>query len=503
VCVNFTDSAKSVYSSEMAHLAALACMGLVAVTQGATRDVTARQQVGECAKSQTTAAFIEGKLTGALPSAAVKQAETDVTGADLITIEYKTNYKILTEQWSKEIYILTQCGTTPPSDADLKELTAKHPDYLVKHFTIPLQLAASSSSVQLAFFEALGVQDRIKYVNAYASGVCWQKAVGCNGIYKDDKTHADEVDAIFMDCGYNRKCGNVNGQKKSIHISASQDPGPLRSAEHIKFIAAFFNKEELATQLFAKTVAAYTAASTKAPTKPVVAWISFAAKSQWSAAKFVLSQASYKLKMVTDAGGANVGGAAVKTKIGANMEVVKASTGNTYNLFLSKYGDDKAKASEAFFGALSDVDIIIDETYAAKPKTYDFNTFLTTVGLKSDSTLKFIKNKKVLRIDGLISEADGLDWYESRVAHPDWAVGGLSHYFHDDDSKPAKFFRNIAAGEKPQVLTKAMCKSNLQACDAKVLPAPIGMMVGKIISGAFSNGLGVVMLLVAVVMRLN
>ena len=37
---------------------------------------------------------------------------------------------------------------------------------------------------------------------------------------------------------------------------------------------------------------------------------------------------------------------------------------------------------------------------------------------------KFIAARKVLRLDGTLSEASNLDWFESRVAYPDWAAEG-------------------------------------------------------------------------------
>jgi len=482
----------------MAPILALTLATLLVGGQAALRPEIQRKEVGECATSSGQMMFTTGTITGTLPSASVKQAETDVVGADLISIAYGSNYKFLTEKMSKEVYVLTQCGSAPPTDADLAEMMKNHAGYKVKHFTIPLQHASSSSTVHLAFFEALGVQDRIKYVDKYATGSCWQKAIGCGGMHNASalSSQMTEVDALFMDCNWDGTCDNVNGQTKGVHFSASQDPGPLRSAEHIKFLAAFFNKEELASQLFADTMAAYTSASTnKVSPKPVVAWISVEPKSEWSEAKLVLSQASYKLKMVSDAGGANVDGTAVNAQLGSKMTLTEASTGNTYTVLLSSFGDDLAKASEAFFAALGKVDVIIDETYAFAPKTYTFNTFLTQVGLTSDMSLLFVKNKMVLRVDGIISESDGMDWYESRIAHPDWAVAGLAHHLHADTSKEAKYFRNIAKDEKPKVLTKAMCTAKLPACDASAYPAPISMMVGQVAAKATGQSLGLLLLL--------
>jgi len=483
----------------MSKFLALTLAGLLAGGQAAVRTESLRRDAGECAAASSQSVFTQGKITGALPSAPVVQAETDVVGADLFEIEYASNYKVLTEKMSKEHYVLTQCGTTPPTATELAKVKGFDATYKVKHFTIPLQVVSSSSTVHLAFFKALGVEDRVKYVSEYATGPCWQKALGCGGKLNTSVAAGQmaEVGAHFMDCNFDGTCGNVNEVAKGVHFSASQDPGPLRSAEHIKFMAAFFNKEELATQLFSKTLAAYTSASVTASPKPVVAWISFAAKSEWAPAAFTLSQASYKLKMVADAGGANVDGAAVKTKMGSKMSVTEAATGKTYTAKLSSFDDSKTDATAAFFAALDKVDIIIDETYAFAPKSYTFDSFMTQMGLTKESTLKFMKNKMVLRIDGTISENDGLDWYESRIAHPDWAVEGLAHQIHADASKKYMYFRNIAKGEAPKVVTKSMCTTTLPICDSKAYPSPIGMMVGSVTvsANAAARSLGLLLLL--------
>lgn len=481
----------------MAKLLILTLASLLAGGQAAVRTESSRRDAGECAAANNQNVFTQGLVTGGLPSAPVVQAETDVVGADLIEIEYGSNYKVVTEKKSKEHYVLTQCGTTPPTDKELAAVSGFDATYKVKHFTIPLQVVSSSSTVHLAFFKALGVEDRVKYVSQYATGACWQKALACGGKLNTSAASGQmaEMEAHFMDCNFDGTCDNVNKEAKGVHFSASQDPGPLRSAEHIKFMAAFFNKEELATQLFAKTLAAYTSASVKASPKPVVAWIAFAPKSKWAPAAFTLSQASYKLKMVADAGGANVDGAAVKTQMGSKMSVTEAASGKTYTAKLSSFNGSKTAATAAFFAALDKVDIIIDETYAFAPKSYTFDSFMTEMGLTKASTLKFMKNKMVLRIDGTISENDGLDWYESRIAHPDWAVEGLAHQIHADASKKYMYFRNIAKGEAPKVVTKSMCTATLPACDSKAYPSPIGMMVGSVTANAAAKSLGFLLLL--------
>ena len=60
----------------------------------------------------------------------------------------------------------------------------------------------------------------------------------------------------------------------------------------------------------------------------------------------------------------------------------------------------------------------------------------------------------MLRVDGTLSESDGLDWFESRVAYPDWAAEG--------SRPPVSFFPTC------QVRVVRFCVS----CRAPPPPAP-------------------------------
>jgi len=422
--------------------------------------------------------FLQGQITGDLPSVLVEQAETDISSADLFEIKYGSNFKVMLERHAKEMYVLTQCGTTQPNEVQIDAVMMRPNDYTVKHFTVPLQVVGAQTTVVLEFFKALGVEDRVQYVSQYASGACWQKAIGC-GATADMTAQLPEVDAWFMDCDFTRGCISVNEQAKGVHLSASQDPGPLRSAEHIKFVAAFFNKEELASDLFAAQVSSYGSLAASYSAQPTVAWIEY---NSWGTPAFKLSQAIYKLKYVQHAGGVNVDGNEVKRLVGAHMEKTTAASGATYTLALSGFdgtpAEQKARASAAFFEALRQlgVSVVIDETYAYAPAAYTLSSFYDAFGLSASSNLAFVTGRKVLRVDGTISEGDGLAWFESRIALPDGAAQGLARAMHGDTSKQKLYFRNIAENEQPTVISPGECTSVLPACDGAAHPEGIGMM---------------------------
>jgi len=435
---------------------------------------TARIAAGECSKTIPT-----GSQTY-FP--APKQVHADAMLAKLFTVTYAPTFKVLTDSLSKEQYVLTQCGQVQPSVAAVNAVEVLKTGYIRKYFGVPVQSSAAMSTVLLAFIDSLGVQDRVKFVDSYATAPCWQKALACDAkmetSYGNVTLHAEQlagVDVVFMSCGSD--CTNVNTQKNGVNVPVTQEAGPVESAEYIKYIAAFFNLEPKANELFAATQTSYAQASSgKSAMPPLVAWITYNAKSDWSAESFVVSQASYKTMMVTNVGATNLNASTALAGI-AGLQVTDAVTGNpasgkTYTI---PTNDDKDAAAKAFFKALEGVDVIVDEVYAPDPTTYNFTSFLSTYGLTSSSDLKFVKNKMVLRIDRTMGEAmKSLDWYESRIAKPEWAMEGLARVVYGDTSKRAKYFRNVAKDETvDQVLKAVGCTTALPVCSALINPVPI------------------------------
>jgi hypothetical protein len=268
----------------------------------------------------------------------------------------------------------------------------------------------------------------------------------------------NSVDAVFMDCGFSG-CANVNNQANGVHASASQDPSPQKSAEYVKFFAAFFNKEPLALNIYQAVETAYNLASTSASVKPTVAWVEY---STWGGDKFIVSGAQYKKDLVTDAGGTNFDAASAL----ANVPGVVIS-GDNYQVPFSAFNNSKANASSYFWAALATVSVVIDETYASDPTTYTYDTFNSTFGISSSASLAFLQQGKVLRIDrDMAASSKGLAWYESRIPRPDWAVEGLARYIVNDNSKRQKYFRNIAINENVNAISSTSCSKTLPVCQA-------------------------------------
>merc|ERR1719158_1766383 len=107
-----------------------------------------------------------------------------------------------------------------------------------------------------------------------------------------------------------------------------------------------------------------------------------------------------------------------------------------------------AAARAAFLEALKDVDVVVDETYAWEPAAYNYDSFLAAFGLSGSEDAKFLRSRAVLRVDGTVSESNGLDWYESRIALPHLAVDGLAKALGDTELQ-GRYFRHLGRNQTP------------------------------------------------------
>eukprot|EP00928_Gymnodinium_smaydae_P036589 TRINITY_DN2554_c0_g1_i2.p1 TRINITY_DN2554_c0_g1~~TRINITY_DN2554_c0_g1_i2.p1 ORF type:complete len:506 (-),score=93.62 TRINITY_DN2554_c0_g1_i2:230-1747(-) len=409
--------------------------------------------------------------------------------ARLFDIVYAGTFKVVISKVAKEQYILTQCGQTPPTNEDVDRVAPLEPDYTRKGFFVPLQSATAMSAVHLSFLDSLGVQDRLSYVSPNAVGPCWQKMSKCGAELEDSlsktfepaklETQLSSVDAVFMTCSAS-DCKNVKNRANGVHVPTAHELDILATAECIKYLAAFFNKEPDANKLFAAVQTSYRQASSQGHRDVVVAWINFNQNGgpNRDRPEFIVSQASYKMALTADAGATNFYAPSGLRHV-VDLEVSRAkaaipAAGYMYTLPVKAF-KDKAEASAQFFAALAGVDVVVDEADAYDPTKYTFDSFLSTYALNLSSSLKFLKNKMVLRIDRtLAKESKSLDWFESRIARPDLAVEGIAQGIFGNASKRSKYVRNVARGEGvDQLLSADTCLKTLPACSADAAPAPI------------------------------
>lgn len=398
-----------------------------------------------------------------------------VVSADGFSVDYYNSYKIVTNKIANETYVLYQCGTAPPS-ADTIPAGAKV-------FQIPLTSISAPETVPYAFLEILGVDDRVNDVSTFVTSACGQKILECGRVGPDamtldnntmlEETVGPSIDGLLTSAAYS--------YPKSFAFSAAQDPGVLNRIEWIKFLGTFFNLDKYASSIFDAIAQEYNeikANATKAgegKDAPVIAWAShYLYETDES---YQLSFAAYKDELTTDAGAALVDFEAL-----SKIPGVRVSEFSNTTLEFAWDGDKagsfatKEEAKTAFLKALSTVDAIVDETYTMDSAKYNLAAFqkeynFTTQDVES---MPWFTNKLIFRQDGLISETNGVDWFEGALAQPHKELSDVVRIVNAarDPSAPLSqdytWLRQIE--EAPRVVNSNECE-RLSSCEAE--PTPI------------------------------
>ncbi|PRW56963.1 flagellar associated [Chlorella sorokiniana] len=361
---------------------------------------------------------------------------TQVNSSRGFSVQYFPSYKVVTNSIAGETYVLSQCGAQVPPASQFPEGT--------KFFTVPLVSLSAPETVPYAFVDFLGLTDRVHDVSPFVSAPCGQALLECPG--GDSRISPDAMqltNGTYLEAAVGATTDGLMATSalpdypESFAVSAAQDPGVLNRAEWVKFVGLFFNQERAASDIFAAIKAEYEAtkasATSGAAKKPVVAWASHFAYPGMSE-NYGISFAEYKKEFTQDAGGAMLDREAV-----SGIKGVQAIDTAAEFLTFTWDGSEgsfptQAEAKAAFLEALKKADVIIDETYAENPTTYDSAALLKDWGLTEAeaATLPAWANKKVFRPDGLLSlqrvpdftdpsktvDQYGSDWFEGAIARP-------------------------------------------------------------------------------------
>ena len=451
-------------------------LGALAILATLLAAAAAERATPECAVEAGAPVFADplDRVGPGLPSDFV-EGEGATIFAGGFRVGYEEDYKVVTNGLAGgATVVLYQCGTTPPVGGLAENSTAL--------FSVPLESTAVASTSLLPFLRILGVEDRIKYYPEYATAPCVQKLVGCEGA---DRTmtpswanatlyaaQAAEVEAVFADYA---------DAPNAVAFSSFADAGLLERAEWVKYLAPFFNKEREAEAFFREQVEAFDAAKAAAAAAapggaapvappPTVAW---AAKREYYSDEYpeavVVSFANYKRELTTAANAAildpsffsflefsdpslpDLNGTAGVTVTEDQVEFVLTDANR----------DDMM---DLVHGLLELADVIVDETYAFDPASYGLANFTAAFELDGDPAgFPALADGAVLRVDGRVTPTGGLDWFESAPAYPAELLQDFVHALWGDQGAPGEpvhvpmWFRNIAAGEEPQVIGPELC----------------------------------------------
>lgn len=203
----------------------------------------------------------------------------------------------------------------------------------------------------------------------------------------------------------------------SLLACNEQEGDVLARAEWIKFLGAFFDLELEAERAFRRIkddIEAISLSARMASTRPMVAFVSYscdggAAYPCTGAETFSISTAAFKVAAVESAGGF------IRTMDDPFYEQAQRAsyamstivfTGPTYNASNDSTITAIDANRQAFLDAISDVEVLVDETYYDLASDALTSVVLRRFGLSSDNTsFPFIAKQKLFRLDKTLSQS--------------------------------------------------------------------------------------------------
>ncbi|KAL1923813.1 uncharacterized protein VTP21DRAFT_8793 [Calcarisporiella thermophila] len=346
------------------------------------------------------------------PNAKYFKYETKVDTASLFSIQYFNNYKLVSNKYSNQTFALVQCGTPRPASIPANMTV----------FEIPVSRVATLETTATAFLDYLGVVDTIVAFDTESAvtSPCLQKkreqgsarAIPSN--ITETNLLLSNVDVVFGGSFFPKDMNLT----KAVYTSEVQDPGPLNRAEWLEFFSLFYNLEETAekkTRDINNNYNCFKNGAAKAKSKPLVAWTSYLAPSEFNnnTASWSISTAAYKKQLTEDA-----------------SALFHAPTTFNFN------------SSAAFLEAMKEVDVMIDETFIART----MDDVLKNYGISDAGAYKFTKSQQVYRLDGIQSTGGGFDWFATPVVQADATLEALIYALHPEmkNGKSTRWFRNVA-----------------------------------------------------------
>ncbi|KXS16867.1 hypothetical protein M427DRAFT_144645 [Gonapodya prolifera JEL478] len=333
------------------------------------------------------------------------------------TIEYHGYYKVLKNTLANQTYLLVQCDTPVPTVSGAKP------------FVVPAFLVGTSSRTMTRFLERLSLRERILYVPdiQLITSACVLKMAQDGYLSSIPSTWTGTGVNVIFDRGpglANETTANIAAL--SVMVSSLYEASPLEKFEWIKFVAAFFNLEALANNIFDAVTARYQCNSnaiegsfaTYGGKRPVVAWMGFNGDS------FETTDWTYKSQMIRDAGATAI----VIPSKALLPDVVKS---------------------------LREADVLIDDTNS----TTRLTTIRVLYGLgnvtvnSTDPGWSFIKEGRVYKTDKLLnggSLATSTDFEQSFWAMPDYVQMDLMQKLYptfNPSWNESLWFRNVGSYE--------------------------------------------------------
>ncbi|CAO3633033.1 unnamed protein product [Cunninghamella blakesleeana] len=340
---------------------------------------------------------------------------SDEDSAQLFTIEYRKNYKLLTDVSTGNHFALVQCGTPAPANSSLPNGT--------EIYQVPVKNAAVLSTTVVPFLEVLGVAETVKYVSSgdFIASPCFQKYLSANGATELSTTNTSLSTQQLQNADAQFGSSTTDPvPQTSVESSESFETSILGRASWLGYFSAFYNVEDIANSALNSITTNYNNlknAASNYPTKPLVAWALYDAPSQFNknTGTWQIKTGGYRQKLTMDAGGS-----------------IFNSTTTTYT------------NAQEFLNAIKDINILMDETYIAT----NLSDVLKSYQISDVNQYKFAKS--IYRVDGILTETGGYDWYGTPLVMADAVLEDMINVINPSapsSSYKRHWLRNVATNE--------------------------------------------------------
>ena len=459
-----------------------------------------------CATSGTQSADFFPSTLRVSPNASVTgSADAFVEVGRLFDVYYSRSFKVVRVKTDAGLtaasYVLYQCGTTTPTTYDNGTALPTN----AKFFSVPVQGVATELTTVIGVLEQLGLRDKLKLVDpAGVHAPCVQaleenNTIAASHIFGWPYNHTywhpainnlgSSIDMVVTD-GWNN--GYSNSAKDVVFDNTAAGFSMLERTEQMKFLAMFFNKEAEASAYYADQVERWTYMSSMiaaaqgrggVPTGYTCGWVDGGMN------KIYFTK--YKRDICEAAG--------------LTMWVPTAATaGATSHSYTNR---------AAFLADMVNVNVVIDETYAASPSTYDKTAAFAALGFDTVSNLPSDDPRTglVLRLDKHTSDGDtayahadgytareGLTWFEDQMVHPALVLqdlirlSWLNTFITPVQTGCPRFFRDMSNNDTVIKTTAADCPTWDRARAEKLCLAQLTLQRTTVASllGASSANIG-------------
>ncbi|KAI8870183.1 hypothetical protein GQ42DRAFT_162912 [Ramicandelaber brevisporus] len=344
------------------------------------------------------------------------------------SIEYFKTYKVVHNEFSSETYGL-YCGENQPTVSE-----TPGGKRIIQWFKLPLDVVAIEDNTAIAFMEALQLLDKVKYVAEPSSvtSACWMKSPNANNPAIANLTleQSGSIDVGFVDRS------SISTKKAAFWSQEKYLLTPLQRFEWIKYIAAFFNAEGTANDIYEKVAGQYICHKTNmagvVENGKQVAWVAH----QLTPAQYRVLDDKYTVELMTDAG----------------MKVLKPPAPKTV-----------LADANAVKPIINSADIIIDSS-EYQSGIGSFGRWQELFGYtdnESKSSVKFMHNEQVWRPDLRVNSNHTSDWFQSAGVRPDLALLDLItlQYPNYNTKYTKRWMENFSKGDRPNTIDKNNCQN--------------------------------------------